>query len=46
MQPTMQLQDVPVNDDEGLEQEADAMGEKASAIAGATRPDSSLRKRS
>ena len=34
VQPTMQLQDgVPVNDDEGLEQEADAMGAKA--VAGA-----------
>ena len=33
VQPTMQLQDVPVNDDQGLEEEADVMGAKASAIA-------------
>jgi hypothetical protein len=34
VQPTMQLQDgVPVNDDAGLEQEADTMGERASASA-------------
>ena len=49
VQPTMQLQDVPVNDDEGLEQEADAMGEKASAIAAQSlqpAPDSSLPKHS
>ena len=38
VQPTTQLQDVPVNDDEGLEQEADAMGAKASAIAAQRQP--------
>ena len=33
VQPTMQMQDgVPVNDDEGLEQEADVMGGKARAV--------------
>lgn len=38
VQPTMQLQDVPVNDDEGLEQEADAMGAKAVALSSGPLP--------
>ncbi|WEK01773.1 MAG: DUF4157 domain-containing protein [Candidatus Sphingomonas phytovorans] len=35
VQPTMQMKgDVPVNDDEGLEQEADTMGNKAASMPG------------
>jgi hypothetical protein len=38
VKPTMQMKDgVPVNDDEGLEREADAMGAKALGLAGQTR---------